>query len=114
MSLSENISIISIIDRFLEHARVYYFYNNGLPKLYLSSADWMTRNLDKRVEVAVPIFDQDVQNQLLKVLKLQLQDNTKARLIDSDQNNPMKVQQPGESRLRAQTDFYSFLKQLGQ
>ena len=112
--LSENISIISIIDRFLEHARIYYFSNNGLPKLYLSSADWMTRNLDRRVEVAVPIFDQDVQNQLLKLLELQLQDNTKARLIDISQNNPMKEAQAGETRVRAQTDFYSFLKQLGQ
>ena len=84
---SENITITSIVDRFLEHGRVYLFANGGTEKLYIGSADWMTRNLDHRIEVITPILDTDVFKRLKYFLNLQLNDNTKARIIDAEQNN---------------------------
>ena len=85
--LSENIEVISIIDRFLEHARVYIFGNDGQEKMYLASADWMTRNLDRRVEVVFPIYDPKVYKELKNVIDLQLADNVKSRIINEDQDN---------------------------
>jgi len=82
---SENIKVISIIDRFLEHARIYIFGNGGKEKMYLASADWMTRNLDRRVEVTFPIYDEKVYAELRHIIDLQLADNVKARKIDSRQ-----------------------------
>ncbi len=86
--LSENIEIISIVDRFLEHARVYIFANGGVEKMYLASADWMTRNLDRRVEVVFPIYDPDIYGELRRIIDLQLSDNVKARRINKAQDNP--------------------------
>lgn len=85
--LSENIRVISILDRYLEHARVYYFYANGEEKLFLSSADWMTRNLSRRIEAAFPIFSTSIKQQILNILTLQLSDNVKARIVDKDSSN---------------------------
>jgi len=85
--VSENIEAISIVDRFLEHPRVYVFYNNGKPKYYISSADFMTRNIDYRVEVSVPIYDKDLQKQLQDALDIQWCDNVKARVLDKSQRN---------------------------
>lgn len=76
---SENIKVISIVDRYLEHARVVYFYNNGEEEVYLSSADWMTRNLMKRIELMCPVFDPELRAILINMLKLNLEDNVKAR-----------------------------------
>ncbi|MFD0588355.1 RNA degradosome polyphosphate kinase [Paenibacillus sp. GCM10027627] len=76
---SENISVISIVDRYLEHARVVYFYNNGDEEVYLSSADWMTRNLMKRIELMCPVFDPELRVMLINMLRLNLEDNVKAR-----------------------------------
>jgi polyphosphate kinase len=104
---SQNISVVSIIDRYLEHARVFVFGNQGDPKVFLSSADWMIRNFDHRSEVAVPIFNSDLKGQLREFLELQFRDNTKARLIDRDQTNPYR-RVPGKS-YRAQADAYVFL-----
>ena len=84
---SENISITSIVDRFLEHGRIYVFGNNGKEKMYLGSADWMTRNLDHRIEVITPILDRDIHLKLKELLDLQLNDTIKSRVIDSNQNN---------------------------
>lgn len=84
---SENITIISIVDRFLEHARVYVFGNGGKEKMYLGSADWMTRNLDHRIEVITPILDKDIKKRLKNYLNLQLEDDSKARIIDKNQKN---------------------------
>ena len=84
---SENISIISIVDRFLEHARAYVFNHGGEKKIYLASADWMTRNLSRRVEVAFPIYLQEHKDAILKMLEIQLADNQKARIIDREQSN---------------------------
>jgi polyphosphate kinase len=83
--LSENIEVISIVGRFLEHSRVYYFYNNGNEEIYLSSADLMQRNLDRRVEIAYPIEDQKLKDELTGTLiKASLKDNIKARILHSD------------------------------
>ena len=81
--LSENIEVTSIIDRFLEHSRVYIFGNLGNEKMYLSSADWMTRNIEQRVEVGVPIYNARIKQQIMTILDLQWNDNVKARLINS-------------------------------
>ena len=77
--ISENITVISIIDRFLEHPRVMVFHNNGSPKVYISSADWMTRNIDHRVEVGTPIYDEQLKQRIIDLLEIQFSDTTKAR-----------------------------------
>ena len=86
-NLSENIEVRSIIDRFLEHSRVFTFYNSGKQVVYISSADLMLRNLDMRVEVAVPILDTTIKSEILEILDLQWRDNVKARIINKEQNN---------------------------
>ncbi|WP_159881591.1 polyphosphate kinase 1 [Paenibacillus puerhi] len=79
--LSENITVISIVDRFLEHSRIFYFENGGEPEIYISSADWMTRNLTRRVELMCPVFDTSIQETLINILQLSLRDNVKARRL---------------------------------
>ena len=104
--MSENIEAISIIDRFLEHGRVYIFANGGEEKMYLASADWMTRNLDRRVEVIFPIYDEAVKEELRRVIDILLGDNTKARILDAEQSNAYVHRLPGEIPRRAQTELY--------
>jgi polyphosphate kinase len=82
--LSENITVISIVDRFLEHSRIIYFANGGEEEVYLSSADWMTRNLTKRIELICPVFDKDLRKSLIRILELSLNDNVKARKLQSN------------------------------
>ncbi|HNL27875.1 MAG TPA: polyphosphate kinase, partial [bacterium] len=82
--LSENIEVISIIDRFLEHARIFYFHNNDQPEYWLASSDWMPRNLDQRVEVMFPILEPRHQQTVMTVLQTQLGDNVKARRFSAD------------------------------
>ena len=82
--VSENIEVVSIVDRFLEHARVFIFYNKGENNMYLSSADWMTRNLSYRVETTFPLYDEDVRQMVLYIMDLQLTDNVKARFIEEN------------------------------
>ena len=106
---SENIKVISIIDRFLEHARVWVFANGGKEKVFLSSADLMPRNLDHRVEVGFPILDPDVKNEILEILDIQLKDNTKAREINAQSNNRY-VKTGTRVKHRAQEDIYNYLK----
>lgn len=108
---SEQIEIISIVDRYLEHARLYLFANGGHEVLYLASADWMTRNLDQRVEVAAPVYDPAIFRELRDLLELQLQDNQKARRIVADQSNPYRRPAPGEAPLRAQYAAYNYLQE---
>ncbi|WP_281989112.1 polyphosphate kinase 1 [Aquimarina aggregata] len=84
---SEHIYITSIVDRFLEHGRVYIFANSGKEKMYIGSADWMTRNLDHRIEVITPILDIDMYSKIRAMIQLQLDDTVKARVINEDQNN---------------------------
>lgn len=111
---SSNIKVISVLDRFLEHARVYQFHNAGDVDLYLSSADWMTRNIEQRVEVGVPIYDARIKQQIMTILDLQWNDNVKARLIDKQQSNPY-IKRGNKKSIRSQQAIYDYLasQQLG-
>lgn len=109
--LSENISIISVIDRFLEHPRVMVFENQGDPKVIISSADWMTRNMDNRIEVGCPIHDKDLRQQIIDILEIQFQDTLKARVIDKHQSNKY-VRRGNRKKMRSQTETYHYLKAL--
>jgi len=108
--LSEHISITSIVDRFLEHARIYVFGNDGKEKMYTASADWMERNLDRRIEAVMPIYDKEVYQELRDILTLQLRDNTKARQLNAAQSNPYQPKVPHEPSVRAQIAIYRYLK----
>jgi polyphosphate kinase len=88
--MSENIEAVSIVGRYLEHSRFFIFSNGGKERYYISSADWMTRNMDNRVEVAAPIYDPDLQKELKYIIETELRDNVKARIIDADQDNRYK------------------------
>lgn len=107
--LSENIEAISIVDKYLEHTRVFIFHNNGDEKYFISSADWMTRNLDHRSEVAVPIYDQNIQKELRNIIDALWMDNTKARILGSKQNNEYRKSN-GKTEIRAQEKIFNILK----
>lgn len=107
--VSDNIEAISIVDKFLEHSRVFIFHNEGNEKYFLTSADWMARNFDQRSEVAVPIYDRAIQQQLRSVLDILWADTAKARILDSKQKN--EYRKPlGKKTVRAQEEIYNFLK----
>jgi polyphosphate kinase len=106
---SENITVTRIIDRYLEHARVFLFHNDGNQELYMASADWMNRNLNRRIELCFPIYDNLIKTEVLDILRLQLQDNTKARHLDKDHNN-IPVHSEVKHKVRAQTEIYKLLK----
>lgn len=109
-NMSENITVRSIVDIFLEHSRVYYFYNLGEEEIYLSSADWMERNLDKRVEVLFPVEDTDLINELKNVLKIILKDNQKARVLNSDGTYTKLKKEKDTPSTRSQVELYHFFK----
>lgn len=109
--VSENIRIISIVDRYLEHPRVMVFHNNGNPKLFISSADWMTRNIDHRVEVGTPIYDERLKQRIIDLLEIQFSDTTKARVIDADQRNNY-VPRGNRRKIRSQVSIYEYLQRL--
>lgn len=110
--LSEQIFVTSVVDRFLEHGRIYRFENGGNPELYMGSADWMTRNLDRRVEVLVPIHGTGVFEELNRVLEIQLADNVKARIQDTTGKNTYRQPGPGEALVRSQYAIYDMLRKL--
>jgi len=109
--LSDNISAVSIVDRFLEHSRIFVFCNGGDVKYYISSADWMTRNLDRRVEVACPIYDERLQKQIGDFLDIQFRDNTKARVLNISQDN--QYRKTDGPPVRTQFEFYRYIQELG-
>jgi len=111
--LSEHIQALSIVDRYLEHARVYRFHAGGDDLLYLASADWMRRNLDRRVEVGFPLLDPSVREQILAITALQLGDNAKARILDGELGNAYAGRDEGEPRREAQMETYRYLSDLG-
>jgi polyphosphate kinase len=104
----KNIVVTRIVDRFLEHARIYLFHNDGNKKLFIGSADWMERNLYRRIEVVFPVFDELARKIILHNLSLQLRDNTKAVRLDESLRN-VEVQQDTKP-VRAQYDFYQYLR----
>ena len=106
--LSENIPQRGLVDRYLEHSRVYVFAHGGEEKVYVSSADWMTRNLDRRVEVAFPIFDEALRAEVRHLLDLQRHDTVKARDFENNFIQPAAGAKP----LRAQEATYAWLKSL--
>ncbi len=107
--LSENIEVISIVDKYLEHSRVLVFSNGNKPKYYISSADWMMRNFDNRIEVACPIHDPLIQHELKTMLDLQWSDNVKARTMSQHSINEFRKTDSGK-KIRAQEDIYRFFK----
>ena len=107
--VSPGVRARSVVDRFLEHARMFVFHDLGRNRAYLASADWMIRNLSKRVEVAFPILDPGVRSELFDILELQLEDDTKARIIDAGLRNEYVPRSTGR-HVRAQLDTYRLLK----
>jgi polyphosphate kinase len=111
--LSQNIEAISIVDKYLEHTRVMLFANGGKDDIYISSADWMSRNLDRRIEVACPIYSPEIKSELKELLRIQLLDNSKARILDSELSNRYYNRANGQ-RHRAQEDYYAYIKKRHQ
>ncbi|SPP31279.1 Polyphosphate kinase [Arsenophonus endosymbiont of Aleurodicus floccissimus] len=110
-NFSENIQVTSIVDRFLEHDRVYVFSNNGNEEVFISSADWMTRNIDFRIEVAVKLVDQQLKQRVLDILELQFNDTVKARYIDKELTNRY-VPRGNKRKIQAQLAVYDYLKSI--
>ena len=109
-SLRDNIHAISIIDEYLEHARVFVFHNGGKDEVYISSADWMVRNLDHRVEAACPIYDKEIQKELIDILNIQLAENVKGRILDNEQSNTYVPKDDVENEVRSQLAIYNYLR----
>ena len=107
----KNIRIVSVIDRNLEHARVFIFFNNNNPKVFLSSADLMQRNLDQRVEVGIPIFDEDHKRTIIDLMELQLNDTVKARMICGSQSNSY-VKRGRRKKLRSQIMTHRYIEKI--
>jgi len=107
--LSENIRVISIVDKFLEHSRILVFANDGNPEFFLSSADWMVRNFDHRFEAATPVYDAKLKNELMEMLQIQLNDNVKSRLVNAIPTN--RYVEPNEQKpVRSQLKIYKNFK----
>jgi len=107
--LKHRINGISIVDEYLEHARVMIFNNNGKEKIYISSADWMIRNLDHRVEAAVLITEDSIRKELKEIIHIQLRDNVKARMLDNALSNNY-VPSKDQKRIRSQIETYQYLR----
>jgi polyphosphate kinase len=111
--ISENIRVISIVDRYLEHDRIYIFDNAGDKQVYLSSADWMTRNIDYRIEVAAPLLDPRLKQQILDIIEILFSDTVKARHIDKELSNRY-VPRGNRRKVRSQLAIYDYIKSLEQ
>ncbi|HJV20158.1 MAG TPA: polyphosphate kinase 1 [Sediminibacterium sp.] len=107
------ISAISIVDEYLEHARVMIFYNQGNEKVYISSADWMVRNLDHRVEATIPVLDPVIKQELIDIIHIQLRDNVKGRILDNELSNNY-VPSTGKKMVRSQIETYHYLFRKNQ
>ncbi|MCM8570085.1 polyphosphate kinase 1 [Gramella jeungdoensis] len=109
--MSENIYITSVVDRFLEHGRMYIFENGGDELMFYGSADWMNRNLDRRIEVISPVLDEDIKQEFKDILNIQLNDNLKARIQDPEETNKYVQRKKGEKKIRSQYEIYNYLKE---
>jgi polyphosphate kinase len=105
----KTVTAISILDEYLEHARVFIFHNQGKEKVYISSADWMVRNMDHRVEATCPVLDPAIRKELKEILEIQLSDNVKARWLDNNLQNHYKKNQ--SKKVRSQIEIYQYLNQ---
>lgn len=99
---------ISIVDEYLEHSRIMIFYNDGKEKVFISSADWMVRNIDHRIEVACPIFEKNIQQEIKDIMQIQLKDNIKGRILDNDLSNQY-VNPRNTKKIRSQVETYNYL-----
>lgn len=104
----EPVQAISIVDEYLEHARVMIFHNGGKERTFISSADWMVRNIDHRIEVACPVFDKQIQQEIQDIMQIQLKDNIKARILDNDLSNQY-VNPRNTKKIRSQVETYNYL-----
>ncbi len=104
--MSENIEVISVVDKFLEHSRIYIFGNNSETKLYISSADWMTRNIENRVEVSCPIYDEDIKKEIIDTFNISWNDNVKARVLNDSQEN--EYLKNDKDKVRSQFAIYDY------
>ena len=111
---SKNIEVISVIDRFLEHARLFYFHQGGDSKIYIASADWMTRNLEKRVELMIPIEETALKRRLVRILDAFFQDNTQASRLMPDGTSQRIVRTKGQKAFRAQEYFYQQARKIAK
>lgn len=102
--ISENIRVRSIVGNFLEHSRIFYFYNNGQPEFYMGSADWMPRNLDRRVEILFPVEDEEIQKSVYHILEVELADNVKAHILNKD-GEYEKIDKRGKVLVNSQDQF---------
>lgn len=109
--ISENIEAISIVDKFLEHSRVFIFHNDGKPEYYFGSADLMTRNLDFRIEIVTPVLDDKLQKLIQQTMTIQWNDNVKARVFNKEQNNVRKLKTLSATAVRSQDVTYNFWKE---
>ncbi|MCA1949883.1 MAG: polyphosphate kinase 1 [Treponema sp.] len=112
--LSEHIRVVSIVDRYLEHSRILYFANGGAEELYISSADWMSRNLDRRIELMVPILDASIADTVKKLLFSYFKDNTHSHILNSDGSWVRREQGEGESAFRVQEALYTAIKEANE
>ena len=103
--VSENIKVTSIVGTYLEHARIFYFYNNGAENIYMGSADWMPRNLDKRVEITFPVEDEVLKQKVIDILKLQLADNLKSHFLQPNSREYAKLNVRGAEKIGSQNEF---------
>jgi polyphosphate kinase len=104
----KKVRAISIVDEYLEHARVMIFHHDGKEKVFISSADWMVRNIDHRVEATCPVLDKVIQNELKEILAIQLADNVKARVLDNELSNQY-VENDNTKKIRSQIETYNYL-----
>jgi polyphosphate kinase len=102
------VQAISIVDEYLEHARLMIFHNDGDEKVYISSADWMVRNIDHRIEVACPVFNKEIRQVLKDIMQIQLSDNIKARKLDNDLENQY-INPRNRKKIRSQVEIYNYL-----
>ncbi len=109
--VSDNIQVISVIDRFLEHPRVLITHNEGNPLVYISSADWMTRNIDNRIEVGAPVRDERLKQRIIDIINIQFTDTVKARVIDKEMSN-LYVDRGNRKNVRSQLATYDYIKNL--
>lgn len=107
--LDNNMNAVSIVDEYLEHARVFYFHAGGKEKIFISSADWMVRNLDHRIEASVPVENKNIKNMLKSVLEIQLMDNIKARKLNNELTNEY-IPQHDDKKIRSQIEIYKYLQ----
>jgi len=107
-NIKYSIKAISIVDEYLEHARIMIFHNSGKEKVFISSADWMTRNIDHRIEATCPILDDNIRQELKYMLEIQFHDNIKARILNNEQNN-IYINPRNTKKVRSQVGTYNYL-----